>query len=38
MLKKDGFVVISTPSIYGGSDAHDEHDDSFIEEHARNGY
>lgn len=37
-LKKGGYVVISTPSIYGGSDAHDEHDESFIEEHARNGY
>ena len=27
----------SEPSL-GGSDAHDEHDASFIEEHARNGY
>ncbi|HOP50245.1 MAG TPA: methyltransferase domain-containing protein [Ignavibacteriales bacterium] len=37
-LKDNGYVVISTPSIYGGSDAHEEDDESFIEEHARNGY
>jgi hypothetical protein len=37
-LKKDGTVLINTPSNLGGSDAHDEHDSSFIEEHARNGY
>ena len=37
-LKKGGKLLINTPSDLGGSDAHDEHDESFIEEHARNGY
>ncbi len=37
-LKKDGFLVINTPSIYGGSDAHEDEDESFIGEHARTGY
>jgi 2-polyprenyl-3-methyl-5-hydroxy-6-metoxy-1,4-benzoquinol methylase len=37
-LKKDGFLIINTPSIYGGSDAHEEEDESFIGEHARVGY
>jgi len=37
-LKSGGKVLINTPSNLGGSDAHDEHDASFIEEHARNGY
>ncbi len=37
-LKKGGRLLINTPSDLGGSDAHDEHDESFIEEHARNGY
>ena len=37
-LKKDGFLIINTPSIYGGSDAHKEDDESFIGEHARIGY
>jgi SAM-dependent methyltransferase len=37
-LKKGGKLFVNTPSNLGGSDAHDEHDDSFIEEHARNGY
>jgi SAM-dependent methyltransferase len=37
-LKKDGFLIINTPSIYGGSDAHEEDDESFIGEHARIGY
>jgi hypothetical protein len=36
--KKGGMLLISTPSDQGGSDAHDEHDESFIEEHVRNGY
>ena len=37
-LKPGGKLLINTPSNLGGSDAHDEHDASFIEEHARNGY
>lgn len=37
-LKKGGRLLINTPSDLGGSDAHDEHEESFIEEHARNGY
>lgn len=37
-LKNKGKVLINTPSIYGGSDAHSEDDESFIEEHARTGY
>ena len=37
-LKSGGKVLINTPSNLGGSDAHDEGDASFIEEHARNGY
>ncbi len=37
-LKKGGFLLISTPSDKGGSDAHSHEDVSFIEEHVRNGY
>jgi 2-polyprenyl-3-methyl-5-hydroxy-6-metoxy-1,4-benzoquinol methylase len=37
-LKSGGKVLINTPSNLGGSDAHDENDAGFIEEHARNGY
>lgn len=37
-LKKEGIVLISTPSDQGGSDVHDEHGESFIGEHVRNGY
>jgi len=37
-LKVGGFLMINTPSIYGGSDAHEEEDESFIGEHARIGY
>lgn len=37
-LKKDGFLMINTPSIFGGSDVHDDEDESFIGEHARDGY
>jgi len=37
-LKKDGYLLINTPSIYGGSDVHDDKDESFIGEHARDGY
>lgn len=37
-LKPGGFLMINTPSIYGGSDAHEDEDESFIGEHARIGY
>ena len=37
-LKKEGMLLISTPSDQGGSDASDANDESFIEEHVRNGY
>ena len=34
----DGYLLINTPSIYGGSDVHEDEDESFIGEHARDGY
>jgi SAM-dependent methyltransferase len=37
-LKKGGYLLINTPSIFGGSDVHDESDESFVSEHARDGY
>jgi SAM-dependent methyltransferase len=37
-LKNNGLLLISTPSDKGGSDVHDEKEDSFIDEHVRNGY
>lgn len=37
-LKPNGFLLINSPSVYGGSDVHDEEDESFIGEHARVGY
>ncbi len=37
-LKKDGFLLINTPSVYGGSDVHGNEGESFISEHARDGY
>ena len=37
-LKSGGKLLINTPSNLGGSDAHSDEDESFIEEHARNGY
>jgi len=37
-LKKGGRLLINTPSEFGGSDTHGDDDQSFIEEHARNGY
>jgi SAM-dependent methyltransferase len=37
-LKKGGVLLISTPSDQGGSDVHDEHGSSFIDEHVRDGY
>jgi SAM-dependent methyltransferase len=37
-LKPGGFLLINTPSIHGGSDVHDVNTESFIGEHAREGY
>ncbi len=37
-LKKNGMVLISTPSDQGGSDVHEHGESSFIEEHVRDGY
>ena len=37
-LGEGGIVLISTPSDQGGSDVHDDDEDSFIEEHVRDGY
>lgn len=37
-LKPGGVLLISTPSDQGGSDVHHEHDESFIDEHVRDGY
>lgn len=37
-LKKGGYLLINSPSIYGGSDVHQEEEESFIGEHARDGY
>lgn len=37
-MKHGGYLLINTPSIYGGSDVHDNSGESFIGEHARDGY
>ena len=37
-LRSGGKLLVNTPSNLGGSDAHGPEDESFIEEHARNGY
>lgn len=37
-LKPGGFLLVNTPSVYGGSDVHEESEESFIGEHARDGY
>jgi SAM-dependent methyltransferase len=37
-LKNDGVLIISTPSDKGGSDVHNEEEESFIDEHVRDGY
>jgi len=37
-MKKEGMLLISTPSDQGGSDVHHDHDDSFVDEHVRDGY
>lgn len=37
-LKPGGVLLVSTPSDQGGSDVHDDHEESFIAEHVRDGY
>jgi len=37
-LKPGGILLISTPSDQGGSDVHHDEDESFIDEHVRDGY
>jgi cyclopropane fatty-acyl-phospholipid synthase-like methyltransferase len=37
-LKPNGMLFINTPSNLGGSDVHSKEEESFIGEHARNGY
>jgi 2-polyprenyl-3-methyl-5-hydroxy-6-metoxy-1,4-benzoquinol methylase len=37
-LKNNGILMISTPSDKGGSDVHNDDENSFIDEHVRDGY
>ncbi|MEE4115119.1 MAG: class I SAM-dependent methyltransferase [Marinilabiliaceae bacterium] len=37
-LAPGGWLIISTPSDKGGSDVKHDHDESFIDEHVRDGY
>ena len=37
-LKINGMLLISTPSDKGGSDVHNDKEESFIDEHVRDGY
>ena len=37
-LQDNGILLISTPSDKGGSDVHNEGEESFIDEHVRDGY
>jgi 2-polyprenyl-3-methyl-5-hydroxy-6-metoxy-1,4-benzoquinol methylase len=37
-MKDNGILIISTPSDIGGSDVHSEEEESFIDEHVRDGY
>ena len=37
-LINNGILLISTPSDKGGSDVHNDNDESFIDEHVRDGY
>jgi len=37
-LKKGGYLLINSPSVFGGSDVHHREEESFIGEHARDGY
>ncbi len=37
-MKAGGILLISTPSDQGGSDVHNDSEESFIDEHVRDGY
>lgn len=37
-LKSGGYLLVNTPSVFGGSDVHEDEEESFIGEHARVGY
>jgi SAM-dependent methyltransferase len=37
-LENNGILLISTPSDKGGSDVHNDSEESFIDEHVRDGY
>jgi hypothetical protein len=37
-LRNNGILLISTPSDKGGSDVHSDQEESFIDEHVRDGY
>ena len=37
-LRNNGVLLISTPSDKGGSDVHGDNQESFIDEHVRDGY
>jgi SAM-dependent methyltransferase len=37
-MNENGLIIISTPSNLGGSDVHSNEEESFIEEHVRQGY
>jgi len=37
-LNNNGILIISTPSDQGGSDVHSDSEESFIDEHVRDGY
>jgi SAM-dependent methyltransferase len=37
-LKSGGYLLINSPSVFGGSDVHNHEEESFIGEHARDGY
>jgi hypothetical protein len=37
-LKENGILIVNTPSNLGGSDVHSKGEESFIEEHCRDGY
>jgi SAM-dependent methyltransferase len=37
-LRNNGILIISTPSDKGGSDVHNDTEESFIDEHVRDGY
>ena len=37
-LKQGGYLLVNTPSAFGGSDVHGDEEESFVGEHARTGY